>query len=154
MRCRTRIETDAKGMLCDSCRKGEATVHWTEIIEGSVLERHLCEECRTGELPYGLPFGSELRFHCRCGRTVQWRIPREACEHGAAAYDHAGRAQVDISTCECGIRFVAVAARWRCRVCGAEAVVQPREAGARGYVYDHIYGPPGGEEIQIRGILP
>ena len=141
-------------MLCDGCKKNEATLHWTEIIEGSVLERHLCEECRSEELPFDLPSESELRFHCRCGSVVRWRIPRGVCEHGAASYERIGRAEVEIATCECGIKFLAVASRWRCCVCGAEAVVQPREVGPRGYVYDHIYGSLEGEEIQIRGIMP
>ena len=117
------------------------------------LERHLCEECRSQELPYDLPSESELRFHCRCGRAVSWRIPRGVCEHGARAYERAGRTEVEISTCDCGVRFLAVSSCWRCSVCGAEAVIKPREIGPRGYVYDHIYGAPEGEEIQIRGII-
>ncbi len=142
------------GIVCDSCKKNGATVHWTEIMEGSVFERHLCDECRSDELPFVLPSESELRFHCRCGKTVRWRIPRGVCEHGAAAYRRIGRSEIEISTCECGIRFLAVASRWRCSFCGAEALVQPREVGPRGYGYDHIYGSPGGEEIEIRGIVP
>jgi protein-arginine kinase activator protein McsA len=141
-------------ILCDGCGAGEATLHWTEIIAGSVLERHLCERCRSEEMPFDFPSESELRFHCRCGKTVHWRIPRGVCEHGASAYERTGRAEVEISTCECGIKFLAVASRWSCHVCGAEAYVQPHESGARGYVYDHIYGSPDGEEIQIRGIMP
>ena len=141
-------------LLCERCGINEATLHMTDIIEGSVFERHLCEGCRREELPFELPSENDLRFHCRCGRVVCWQIPRGVCEHGAASYEESGRTEVEIATCECGIRFLAVASRWRCRICGAEAVVHPRETGARGYVYDHIYGSVEGEEIQIRGIMP
>jgi protein arginine kinase activator len=38
-------------MLCDICGKNEATVHFTEIINGQMTKLHLCEECakRKGE---------------------------------------------------------------------------------------------------------
>lgn len=32
-------------MLCDICSKNPATVHLTEIIDGSMNELHLCEDC-------------------------------------------------------------------------------------------------------------
>jgi protein arginine kinase activator len=32
-------------MLCDICKKNEATVHLTEIIDEQMNELHLCEEC-------------------------------------------------------------------------------------------------------------
>lgn len=32
-------------MLCDRCKKREATVYYTEIIDGKKKEQHLCEEC-------------------------------------------------------------------------------------------------------------
>ncbi len=32
-------------MLCDICNKNEATVHLTEIVNGQVVEMHLCESC-------------------------------------------------------------------------------------------------------------
>ncbi len=143
-----------QGVLCERCKVNQATLHLTDIIEGSVFERHLCEECRSEELPFDLPSDSELHFHCRCGRVIRWRIPRDVCEHGTACYERSGRAEVEIATCECGIKFLAVASQWRCSVCGAEAVVHPREAGVRGYVHDHINRSMEGEEIQIRGILP
>lgn len=34
-------------MLCDKCQKKEATVLYTEIINGKKKEQHLCEECAT-----------------------------------------------------------------------------------------------------------
>ncbi len=32
-------------MLCDICGKAEATVHLTEIVNGKVVELHICESC-------------------------------------------------------------------------------------------------------------
>jgi protein arginine kinase activator len=32
-------------MLCDKCKKNEAKIYYTEIINGEMKEQHLCEEC-------------------------------------------------------------------------------------------------------------
>lgn len=32
-------------MLCDKCKKNQAKVYYTEIINGEKKEQHLCEEC-------------------------------------------------------------------------------------------------------------
>ncbi|MFH1039533.1 MAG: UvrB/UvrC motif-containing protein [PVC group bacterium] len=32
-------------MICQNCQKQEVTVHFTEIIDGKVIELHLCEDC-------------------------------------------------------------------------------------------------------------
>ncbi len=32
-------------MICESCQKNEVTVHYTEIIDGKMVEYHLCEDC-------------------------------------------------------------------------------------------------------------
>ncbi len=32
-------------MLCEVCGKNEATVHLTEVIDGNVIEMHICEPC-------------------------------------------------------------------------------------------------------------
>lgn len=32
-------------MLCESCHKNEATVHLTQVIDGTVKKMHLCGEC-------------------------------------------------------------------------------------------------------------
>lgn len=32
-------------MLCDKCKKREAKVYYTEIVNGEKKEEHLCEEC-------------------------------------------------------------------------------------------------------------
>ena len=32
-------------MLCENCKEREATVHFTEIMNGRVQKHHLCKEC-------------------------------------------------------------------------------------------------------------
>lgn len=32
-------------MLCQVCRKSEATVHYTEVSDNKIIEIHLCEKC-------------------------------------------------------------------------------------------------------------
>ena len=141
-------------MKCERCNENRATVHWTEFMEGLVLDRHLCERCQSEELPGAFPIQNELRFQCRCGETLAWHFPYKKCGHAPANYSKHGRSEIEISTCKCGVRFVAVAPTWVCDVCGAESIVQPRETGERGYLHDHIYGQREGIEISIRGILP
>ena len=44
-------------MKCQACKKRQATVHLTEIIESEKREKHLCEECahkQTGPLQTGV----------------------------------------------------------------------------------------------------
>lgn len=51
-------------MLCDNCNKNEATIHYTEVINGVKKERHLCSECMQ-ELEYNIdgefPFSKLIR---------------------------------------------------------------------------------------------
>ncbi len=39
------LEGEAKTMLCDKCKKNEATIYYTEIVSGEKTELHYCEEC-------------------------------------------------------------------------------------------------------------
>ncbi len=32
-------------MLCEICKVEEATVHLTQVIDGSIKKLHLCEQC-------------------------------------------------------------------------------------------------------------
>jgi protein arginine kinase activator len=32
-------------VLCESCNKNEANIHYTEVVNGKLTELHLCEEC-------------------------------------------------------------------------------------------------------------
>jgi protein-arginine kinase activator protein McsA len=141
-------------MKCERCNKNRATVHWTEFMEGVILDRHLCESCQSEELPDSLPVQNELRFQCRCGETLVWQFPHRNCGHPPGGFTKKGRSEIEVSTCSCGVKFVAVAPRWVCGACGAESIVPPKETGERGYLHDHIYGTREEVEVSIRGILP
>ncbi len=45
-------------MLCQSCNKNDATIHFTKIINGEVEEKHLCDSCAKGnkEFDFDFPF--------------------------------------------------------------------------------------------------
>ena len=48
-------------MLCDRCKKREATTHYKQIINGDLQEYHLCNECAAeAGLSLGMDFGG---FH-------------------------------------------------------------------------------------------
>ncbi|MBQ2942965.1 MAG: UvrB/UvrC motif-containing protein [Clostridia bacterium] len=36
-------------MLCERCKHNQATMHYTEVINGKVTEYHLCEKCAREE---------------------------------------------------------------------------------------------------------
>ncbi len=40
-------------MLCENCNQNEATIHYTEVINGVKTERHLCGKCMQ-ELDYSM----------------------------------------------------------------------------------------------------
>lgn len=48
-------------MLCQSCNKNQATVHYTKIINGEVSELHLCEECAKNSNEF--EFDATFSFH-------------------------------------------------------------------------------------------
>lgn len=51
-------------MLCENCNQNEATIHYTEVINGVKTERHLCSKCMQ-ELDYSMdsefPFSKLIR---------------------------------------------------------------------------------------------
>lgn len=51
-------------MLCENCNQNEATIHYTEVINGVKTERHLCGKCMQ-ELDYSMegefPFSKLIR---------------------------------------------------------------------------------------------
>lgn len=48
-------------MLCESCNKNKATIHYKKIVNGKVEEKHLCESCvKDGN---ELDFNFALPFH-------------------------------------------------------------------------------------------
>lgn len=50
-------------MLCERCQKNQATVHYTEIINGQKQEMNLCEACARELQPQGFGFMPQLNFH-------------------------------------------------------------------------------------------
>lgn len=52
-------------MLCEECQEREATVHYTEVVNGQRTEYHLCEQCarEKGELEFSLGFDPGFSIH-------------------------------------------------------------------------------------------
>ncbi len=154
---------DCEKTVCERCGERPATLHWTEAFgEGeagavTVIERHLCQECRVEDPPGEMPDLHRLRFQCRCGELLTWRFPHGGCGHPAEAYEHlpkGKRRETEIAACACGARYFTVGMRWRCRDCGAESILEPRPTGLRGYLLDHVHGVRTGAAIKIRVVIP
>ena len=43
-------------MLCQSCNKNNATIHFTKIINGNIEETHLCDQCAQKNNDFDLDF--------------------------------------------------------------------------------------------------
>lgn len=71
-------------MICEKCHQREASVHYTEIINGRKKEAHLCQECaEKGDVLKGFrswkqadPFGNSLFGHSFFRDF--WDVPGEA----------------------------------------------------------------------------
>ena len=74
-------------MKCDKCDK-VATVHLTEIVDGEKIEKHLCEECASGE-----------------GITVKADIPISQLLEDFILQTSASEKPVDLSCPVCGLTF-------------------------------------------------
>lgn len=48
-------------MLCQVCKKKEATVHYTKIINGQIEELHMCDECAATNNEF--EFDTTFSFH-------------------------------------------------------------------------------------------
>lgn len=48
-------------MLCEICKKNQATVHYTKITNGKIEELHVCEECAANNSEFN--FESPFSFH-------------------------------------------------------------------------------------------
>lgn len=49
-------------MLCESCGKNEAYIHYTKIINGKYMEEHLCEECALKNYDFDKDFSMSKLF--------------------------------------------------------------------------------------------
>lgn len=69
-------------MLCQSCNKKDATVHFTKIVNGDMEERHLCEDCSKleSELGFIMPmslsdvFGGLADDESEAGKAVSEKV--------------------------------------------------------------------------------
>lgn len=43
-------------MLCQSCNKNKATIHFTKIVNGNVEEKHICDACAKANNDFDFPF--------------------------------------------------------------------------------------------------
>ena len=51
-------------MLCERCNEREATIHYTELVNGVRSEHHICSECASKLMPaeYGSMFRADMPF--------------------------------------------------------------------------------------------
>ncbi|MCF8012706.1 MAG: UvrB/UvrC motif-containing protein [Clostridiales bacterium] len=61
-------------MLCERCQKKEATVFYTEIINGQKKQLNLCEECAKELHSQGFDFMPQLNFHNFLGSILGHNI--------------------------------------------------------------------------------
>lgn len=62
-------------MLCENCKEREATVHYTEIVNGRAAKHHLCSDCAAqaeimGYSSSEIPFVKLLTGMLAAGRTA------------------------------------------------------------------------------------
>lgn len=62
-------------MLCENCKEKEATVHYTEVVNGRATEHHLCRDCAAqveliGYASSEIPFVKLLTGMLSAGRAV------------------------------------------------------------------------------------
>ena len=77
-------------MLCPRCKKHQATVHLTEVIDGKKIEKHLCEQCAVEE---GITIKSHVSLNDLLSNFLQ--------SHGAPSEEAAG-----LVCPECGVSFM------------------------------------------------
>lgn len=69
-------------MLCQSCSKKDATVHFTKIINGKMEDRHICEDCAKleSELGFIMPmsltnfFGGLLDYNTEASEYMDEKV--------------------------------------------------------------------------------
>lgn len=85
-------------MLCEKCKKNEASVHFTQIINGKKQELNICESCANEfnglEMPGDMGFGSSFSFQNILSGIMDYMSPSQ----------HISKAQV--LTCKnCGTTY-------------------------------------------------
>ena len=87
-RAHSRQEIDT--VLCPRCKKHQATVHLTEVIDGKKIAKHLCEQCAVEE---GITIKSHVSLNDLLSNFLQ--------SHGAPSEEAAG-----LVCPECGVSFM------------------------------------------------
>jgi protein arginine kinase activator len=79
-------------MLCQICKKNNATVHYTKIINGEIEELHLCDECAMNNNEF--EFDTTFSFHKLLTGLI------DSIQGGSV------KEQVDHTTCHfCGLSY-------------------------------------------------
>ena len=135
---------------CEKCNSRPATVFISEMMDGMILTRDLCEKC--AEIN-SFPEIPPLSWTCRCGKTVKWQYEAADCGHGGAAYVLGGEQEQEVAVCECGIHYVARFPVWRCEICGKTSLFPPRLGGSKGFLRSYLYGSSHAAKVEIKGIV-
>lgn len=69
-------------MICEKCGKRTATTHVKTIVNGKLTEHHLCAECASHSMGWGVDFGSLLSGFF--GSPAEKKERR--CEHCGASF--------------------------------------------------------------------
>ena len=93
-------------MLCDICNKNEATVHYTEVINGVKSERHLCSECMKemdngleGEFPFAKLIKGILSAHIASGQENNAALQLKCNKCGMTYHQFAKAGKFGCSEC-------------------------------------------------------
>lgn len=80
-------------MLCENCNQNEATIHYTEVINGVKTERHLCSKCMQefeynmdGEFPFSKLIRGILSSHHAAGSQEADPLMHLCCDKCGMTY--------------------------------------------------------------------
>lgn len=80
-------------MLCENCNQNEATIHYTEVINGVKTERHLCGKCMQeldhsmeGEFPFSKLIKGILSSHLVQGSKESNPMLHLSCDKCGMTY--------------------------------------------------------------------
>ncbi|MBN1809950.1 MAG: hypothetical protein JW909_12855 [Planctomycetes bacterium] len=134
---------------CEKCGEAPAVVHITEMMDGMVMERDLCEKCAEIRTFTETP---PLHWTCHCGRAMEWKFDLADCGHEPANYVMAGEAEREVAVCSCGMHYVARFQVWKCEICGQTSLFPPRLGGGKGFLREYLYGPSHSAKVEIKGV--
>lgn len=78
-------------MLCQSCKNNKANLYYTQVINGEIEEKHLCEECAAKKYNFDLenPFSFDKIFTGLVDNLKEDKVEREElkCNNCGLRYD-------------------------------------------------------------------